>query len=141
MNVQSANQIIQALNRLAEGATLLGQAVEQLAWDGIEDHAGMPGARPIAAAHLEEPSFQAAAEELDQQAEPAKVEPPTPAEPAEPVVGLVELRAFLTELSQKGLTAKVRELITATGASALSEVDPAQYGRILAAAKELADGS
>lgn len=48
------------------------------------------------------------------------------------------MRAFLAELSQQGYTAKVRQLILDAGAKALSEVDPAKFGQIMAGAKEIA---
>ena len=46
MNVTDANKHIAALNRIAEGVTMLDAAIEEAAWEGFEDHAGMPGARP-----------------------------------------------------------------------------------------------
>lgn len=51
---------------------------------------------------------------------------------------LPKVRSFLAELSQQGLTAQVRELIVKAGANALSEVDPAKYGQIMAKARDLA---
>lgn len=55
MNIREANQIIRLLNSIAEDVTRFGVIVEQAAWDGTEDHAGMPGQRPITAARLENP--------------------------------------------------------------------------------------
>ena len=57
MNVKEANKLIHGLNLVAEAATTIAAAVEELAWDGIEDHAGMPGIRPIAAAMCEAPAW------------------------------------------------------------------------------------
>ncbi|MGQ4533406.1 hypothetical protein ACUIAC_09030 [Dermabacteraceae bacterium P13138] len=75
MNVRSANKLIHGLNLMAEAATTIAAALEEMAWNGIEDHAGMSGARPIAAARLETPaSVTEAAEELPLQDPPA--EPP-----------------------------------------------------------------
>lgn len=65
MNITEANLYITALNRIAEGATMLAHAIEESAWEGIEDHAGMPGTRPIAAAQLTQPALDEAAEEYD----------------------------------------------------------------------------
>ena len=42
--VSDANRFIGALNRIAEGVTMLAAAIEETAWEGFEDHAGMPGA-------------------------------------------------------------------------------------------------
>lgn len=56
-------------------------------------------------------------------------------------VSLVQVRGVLADLSSKGLTEQVRELIVSTGADKLSAVDPAKYGWLLAKAKGLADGS
>ena len=52
MNVTDSNRFIGALNRIAEGVAMLAAAIEETAWGSFEDHAGMPGARPIAAAGL-----------------------------------------------------------------------------------------
>lgn len=54
---------------------------------------------------------------------------------------LEEVRAFLSELSAQGHTAKVRELIVEAGADKLSAVDPAKFGWLLDRAKEIADGT
>ena len=63
--VSDANRFIGALNRIAEGVTLLAAAIEETAWEGFEDHAGMPGARPIAAAQLVQPDLEEAAAEYE----------------------------------------------------------------------------
>ena len=52
MNITQANNVIAVLNRVAELVTSLAADVESAAWEGLEDHVGMPGARPIAAAQL-----------------------------------------------------------------------------------------
>lgn len=62
--VSDANRFIGALNRIAEGVTLLAAAIEETAWEGFEDHAGMPGARPIAAAGLAQPDLHIEADQL-----------------------------------------------------------------------------
>ena len=59
MNITEANDVITVLNRVAELVTSLAADVESAAWEGIEDHAGMPGARPIAAAQLAPPALAA----------------------------------------------------------------------------------
>ena len=63
MNVTDANKHIVALNRIAEGVTMLAAAIEGTAWEGFEDHAGMPGSRPIAAAQLTQADLEQAAAE------------------------------------------------------------------------------
>lgn len=63
MNVTDSNKHILALNRIAEGVTMLAATIEETAWEGFEDHAGMPGARPIAAAQLAQPDLEQAAAE------------------------------------------------------------------------------
>lgn len=72
MNITDANRFIHALNRLAEGVTMLAGAIEEAAWESFEDHVGMPGVRPIAAAQLAQPALQAVAEEYE-----AACQPPT----------------------------------------------------------------
>ncbi|MGV0376127.1 hypothetical protein ACUY2P_11245 [Corynebacterium hadale] len=63
--VSDANRFTGALNRIAEGVTMLAAAIEETAWDEFEDHAGMPGARPIAAAELAQPDLEQAAAEYE----------------------------------------------------------------------------
>ena len=118
MNVTDSNKHIAALNRIAEGVTMLAAEIEETAWEGFEDHAGMPGTRPIAAAGLAQPDLEQAAAEY----EDAHRQAPEPAPEPEPVS-----------------LAQVRELIVSTGADKLSAVDPAKYGWLLAKAKELSD--
>lgn len=124
MNITQANNIITALNHVAELVTSLAADVESTAWKRLEDHVGMPGARPIAAAQLAQPALEAAAAEHDQtQAEnSAQVETPDLA------LSLEDVRAVLSDLSSQGLTKQVRQLILDAGADRLSEVDPANYG-------------
>ncbi|OKL45933.1 hypothetical protein BSR28_08650 [Boudabousia liubingyangii] len=148
MNVRSANKLIHGLNQLAEAATTIGAALEDMAWDGIEDHAGMPGERPIAAARLENPaSVTEAVEELPMEDPPAEepkseaakgtsTEAPV-AESAAPVLSLDELRGQLADISHAGHTDQVRDLIRQTGVEKLSEVAPEHYGWLLAKAREL----
>nr|WP_232755581.1 hypothetical protein [Corynebacterium sp. HMSC062E11] len=111
---------------------MLAPAIEETAWDEFEDHAGMPGARPIAAAGLAQPDLEQAAAEY----EAAHRQAP---EPAPEPVSLAQVRGVLAGLSSQGMTEQVRELIVATGAHKLSEVDPTKYGWLLAKAKELSD--
>ncbi len=113
---------------------MLAAAIEDGAWDSFEDHAGMPGARPIAAARLAQPALEEASGEYATNPAP---EPDSHPEP----VSLAQVRGVLAELTSQGLTEQVRELIVATGADKLSAVDPSKYGWLLERAKELADGS
>lgn len=132
ISVSDANRFTGALNRIAESVTMLAPAIEETAWDEFEDHAGMPGARPIAAAGLAQPDLEQAAAEY----EAAHRQAP---EPAPEPVSLAQVRGVLAGLSSQGMTEQVRELIVATGAHKLSEVDPTKYGWLLAKAKELSD--
>lgn len=137
MNVTQANKIVQAINTIVTGYTSLSRAIEDLAWESFEDHAGMPGVRPIAALQLAQPALEDAAEEDDATHQQA---PPEPTQAEEPeLVSLEQVRAVLAHLSQAGHTAKVRELIGQAGAGKLSEVDPAKYGWVLARAEAIAD--
>lgn len=63
--VSDANRFIGALNRIAEDVTMLAAAIEESTWEGFEDHAGMPGSRPIAAAQLAQPALEEAAAEYE----------------------------------------------------------------------------
>lgn len=135
MNITQANNLITALNHVAELVTSLAADVESAASDGIEDHVGMPGARPIAAAQLAQPALEAAAAEHNQ----AQAENSAPAETTGLALSLEDVRAVLSDLSGQGLTKQVRQLILDAGADRLSEVDPANYGWLLTRAKGLAD--
>ena len=136
MNVTDSNKYILALNRIAEGVTMLAAAIEETAWEGFEDHAGMLGSRPIAAAELAQPDLEEASAEYEATHQPE----PVPELELEPV-SLEDVRGVLAGLSSQGLTEQVRELIVATGADKLSAVDPAKYGWLLDRAKEIADGT
>lgn len=128
MNPQHRNALIAGINRTMEGLAMVGQALEADGWEGIEDEYALAGARPVAAARLEEPAFQAELEERLEAEQAASVREYT----------LEEVRAFLAELSQQGYTAQVRQLILDAGAKALSEVDPGKFGQIMAGAEEIA---
>nr|PLB80760.1 hypothetical protein CYJ21_00725 [Actinomyces sp. UMB0138] len=135
MNITQANNVIAGLNRVAELVTSLAADVESAAWKGIEDHAGMPGARPIAAAQLAQPSLEAAAAEHNQ----AQAEDSAQVKTPDLALSLADVRAVLSDLSSQGLTKQVRQLIVDAGADRLSDVDPANYGWLLTRAKGLAD--
>ena len=135
MNVAEANGVIAVLNRVAELVTSLAADVESAAWEDVEDHAGMPGTRPIAAAQLAQPSLEAAAAEHGQ----AQAEDSAQVETPDLALSLEDVRAVLSDLSGQGLTKQVRQLIVDAGADRLSEVDPANYGWLLTRAKGLAD--
>ncbi|VEH82281.1 RRNA biogenesis protein rrp5 [Corynebacterium kutscheri] len=116
---------------------MLASAIEEAAWESFEDHPGISGARPIAAAQLAQPALEAAVEEYE-----AAHQPPAPAPaptPAVAPVSLEQVRTVLARLSQAGHTAQVRELIQAAGANKLSEVDPAKFGQLLEQAEAIAD--
>lgn len=114
---------------------MLASAIEEAAWESFEDHAGMPGVRPIAAARLAQPALKAAAEEYEST---RQLPAPTPAPEPEPVT-LEQVRSVLARLSQAGHTAQVCELIQKAGANKLSEVDPAKFGRLLEQAEAIAN--
>ena len=100
---------------------MLASALEEAAWESFEDHPGMSGAHPIAAAQLAQPALEATVEEYE-----AYHQPPAPVPAPEVVqVTLEQVRTVLARLSQAGHTAQVRELIQAAGANKLSEVAPA----------------
>lgn len=134
MNITDSNKFIRALNTIAEGVTLLGKAIEETAWAAIEDHADAVGARPITAAELYRPDLVAEAEAYE--AAQAQAAPTPEAAPAAEVT-LVELRSLLAQLSQSGLTEKVRGLLGEFGYDKLSAVPEEQYAALFARAKEL----
>ncbi len=134
MNITDANRLIGACNTLTRGFAEMAQAIEQIAWESIEDDYALSGPRPLAAARVEEPSMQAALDETEAASEAQEA---TPVAEAAPVVSLEQVRGVLTELSQQGLTAQVRQLILDLGADTLSKVPAAKYAELLARAEEL----
>lgn len=140
MNITDTNKFIRALNTIAEGVTLLGKAIEETAWAAIEDHADAIGARPITAAELYRPDLVAEAEAYEAaqvQAEQATSPEPMAAPETTATVTLVQLRTLLAQLSQSGLTEKVRALLGEFGYDKLSAVPEEQYAALFARAKEL----
>lgn len=133
------NKLIDAHNQVMEAQERFGKILEEAAWSQFEDHAGMPGVRPIAAAELARPALQAAVAEHEVTSQQAPVPEARPVPKPEPQVTLEQVRAVLATASQAGHTVRVRELIQATGAGRLSEVDPSKYAWLLAEAKGLAD--
>ena len=55
------------------------------------------------------------------------------------VIKLEEVRAVLADISRKGHTKEMKELLTEFGAEKLSEVDPSHYPDLLQKAKEVLD--
>lgn len=56
---------------------------------------------------------------------------------SDPVVTIEQVRAVLAEKSQAGLTGKVKNLLEQFGAAKLSGVNPADYEKLITAAKAL----
>ena len=55
----------------------------------------------------------------------------------EPELKLEDVRAVLADMSRKGYTAQIRELLQKYGASKLSGIDPADYSALLKDVEEL----
>lgn len=127
--IRDGNQTMRSL------ADLLARA-QQIVEESFEDHAGMPGERAELALQIKEPfeTIPAVHSQPELLADEPEVEP-------EPIVMLEEVRAFLSELSAQGHTAKVRELIVEAGADKLSAVDPSKFGWLLERAKVIANGT
>lgn len=135
VTVREANQLISSINSIMEELAGLGKAIEDLAWEQIEDHAGAVGARPIAVAELARPDLDHALEEHRATVESQDLNDQVDVD--DPVVDLVHVRSVLAEVSAAGFTAEIRALINQTGVSRLSDVDPGKYGWLLAKVKEL----
>ena len=56
---------------------------------------------------------------------------PDPAPVAKPELKLEDVRAVLADMSRKGYTAQIRELLVKYGAPKLSGIDPANYEALL----------
>lgn len=149
MNLTFLNKVIRGLSYIAEGVTIISKACEDFAWEFVEDHAGMSGARPITAAELYCPDLEAEAQAYEEAHKETESNPsvaqtaqlPAGVPAPEPAVTLVQLRTLLSELSQAGHTAKVRELLQTAGFHKLSEVPEDAYPALFAQAKELRDGT
>lgn len=114
-----------ALNQISQAAHELAQLLSDMAWEGIEDHAGMSGTRLETPTST--PQVQVAPE---QEVGPVAADPPG-------YVPLEEVRAVLADLSRAGLTTQIKALIESFGVSRLSEVAEQDLGALLEAAKEL----
>ena len=57
-------------------------------------------------------------------------------EKKEPTISLEDVRAVLADLSRKGHTKEMKQILSRFGASKLSDVDPANYVQVVEAAKE-----
>lgn len=60
--------------------------------------------------------------------------------PAAKTISVEDVRAVLTPISQSGKTAQVKALLIMHGANRLSDIDPSEYGSLLADAEVLANG-
>jgi len=63
-----------------------------------------------------------------------------PAQPAEPLPSKEEVRAILAELSGRGFTAQVKELLRKHGSATLSGIDPSEYKALIKDAEGLGNG-
>ena len=64
-----------------------------------------------------------------------------PAKPTEPVLSKEDVRAILAELSGRGYTAEVKELLRKHGAATLSGIDPSEYAALVKDAEVLKDAA
>lgn len=60
-----------------------------------------------------------------------------PATPTEPVPTKEDVRAILAEMSSRGFTAQVKELLRQHGAATLSGIDPSEYAALIKDAEGL----
>lgn len=142
MNISTANAIIGLINSIAEDVTRLGAVVEQTAWDGIEDHAGMPGQRPITAARLENPNtdeniLEAEIVEDEPDEEQTTVEP----EQVTELLPIEQVRAVLADYARSGLNDFIKAKIRSFEHTKLSQLTVEQANTVLAAAEAEAGGA
>ena len=60
--------------------------------------------------------------------------------PTAKTISVEDVRAVLTPISQSGKAAQVKTLLIKHGANRLSDIDPSEYGSLLADAEVLANG-
>ena len=63
-----------------------------------------------------------------------------PAKPTEPIPTKEDVRAILAEMSSRGFTAQVKELLRQHGAATLSGIDPSEYAALIKDAEGLENG-
>lgn len=63
-----------------------------------------------------------------------------PAKPTEPIPTKEDVRAILAEMSSRGFTAQVKELLRKHGAATLSGIDPSEYTVLIKDAEGLGNG-
>lgn len=142
MNISTANAIIGLINSIAEDVTRLGAVVEQTAWDGIEDHAGMPGERPITAARLENPYADEDILETELvEDEPAEEQTTVEPEPIVELLPIEQVRAVLADYARSGLNDFIKAKIRSFEHTKLSQLTVEQANTVLAATKAEAGGA
>lgn len=142
MNISTANAIIGLINSIAEDVTRLGAVVEQTAWDGIEDHAGMPGQRPITAARLENPNTDENILEAEiVEDEPAEEPPLGEPEQVPELLPIEQVRAALADYARSGLNDFIKAKIRSFEHTKLSQLTVEQANAVLAATKAEAGGA
>lgn len=142
MNIHEANQIIGLLNQVAEAVTSMGAIMEQIAWNTVEDHVGMPGERPITAARLESPyadedilDTELVEDEPDE--EQTTVEP----EQVTELLPIEQVRAVLADYARSGLNDFIKSQIREHGHTKLSQLTLEQANAVLTAAEAEAGGA
>ena len=142
MNISTANAIIGLLNSIAEDVTRLSAIVEQAAWDGIEDHAGMPGQCPITAARLESPYADEDILETELvEGEPVEEQIPAEPEQVPELLPIEQVRAALADYARSGLSDFIKSQIREHGHTKLSQLTVEQANMVLAAAEAEAGGA
>ena len=63
-----------------------------------------------------------------------------PAKPTEPIPTKEDVRAILAEMSSRGFTSQVKELLRKHGAATLSGIDPSEYAALIKDAEGLGNG-
>lgn len=142
MNIPTANAIIGLINSIAEDVTRLGAIVEQSAWNTVEDHAGMPGERPITAARLESPYVDEDILETELvEDEPDEEQTTVEPEQAVELLPIEQVRAVLADYARSGLSDFIKSQIREHGHAKLSQLTVKQANAVLAAAEAEAGGA
>ena len=137
MNIHEANQIISLLNQVAEAVTNMGAIMEQIAWNTVEDHAGMPVERPITSARLEIPYTDENILEAEIVEEQTTVEP----EQVKELLPIEQVRAVLADYARSGLNDFIKAKIRSFEHTKLSQLTVEQANTVLAAAEAEAGGA
>ncbi len=140
------NPYIQMLRSVANGALQMGAAltarVDDLEEKLAKQDGSVAGVKAAVAAAFAQAGQECPAPQEGERAAasapvaaPSSAEPPA-AQPSEPQLTIVELRAFVAEKSTPENRPAIKEILTQHGVKKLTELKPGQYPSVMAAVRK-----